>query len=159
MASPTWSFTEQVARPTSKRFYPSQRHVCLSVHSYLRSGTSGLQRFCMLPMTVARSFSGGVVIRHVLPVLWMTSYLLISKVARRRRSAEAQCTRSLGLGYKLCAVIPVSGQRTHWTTFRALKVTCQVATPGAESAVYDWLVTAAVVRLQACRYWTRPSQF
>ena len=42
---------------------------------------------------------------------------------RRRRPAEAQCTRSLGLGYKLCAVVPVAGQRTHGTTFRALKLT------------------------------------
>ena len=46
------------------------------------------------------------------------------------RPAEAQCTRSLGLGYKLCAVIPVAGQRTHRTTFWVLKVTSQVATPG-----------------------------
>ena len=41
--------------------------------------------------------------------------------------------RSLGLGYKLCAdsaVIPVAGQRTHGTTFRALEVTSLVATPG-----------------------------
>jgi len=29
--------------------------------------------------------------------------------------------------------MPVAGQRTHGTTFRALKVTSQVATPGAES--------------------------
>jgi len=66
--------------------------------------------------------------RYVLPVLWMTSYLLISQVARRRRPAEASCTRSLGLGYKLSAVIPVAGQRqrAHGTTFRALKVTSQV---------------------------------
>jgi len=64
------------------------------------------------------------------------------KVARRRRPAEAQRTRSLGLGYKLCAVglIPVAGQRTHRPAFRALKVTCQVATPGAKSAVYECLV-------------------
>ena len=33
--------------------------------------------FCMLPMAVARSSSGGVVICYILPVLWMTSYLLI----------------------------------------------------------------------------------
>ena len=44
-----------------------------------------------------------------------------------------QRTSSLGLGYKLCAVIPVAGQRTRRTTFRALKVTSQVATPGAWS--------------------------
>ena len=47
-----------------------------------------------------------------------------------RRPAEAQCTRSLGLGYKMCALIPVAGQRTHGTNFRAIKLTSQVATPG-----------------------------
>jgi len=72
------------------------------------------------------------VIRYVLPV-----YGLRHKVARRRRPVEAQCTRSLGLGYKLCAVILLAGKRTHGTTFRALIVTSQVATLGAESAVYD----------------------
>jgi len=40
----------------------------------------------------------------------------------------------------LCAAIPVAGQRAHGTTFRALKVTSQVSSPGAESAVYDCLV-------------------
>ena len=59
------------------------------------------------------------------------------EVARRRHPADAQFIRSLGLGYKLCAVIPVAGQRTHGTTFRSLKVVSQVATPGAESEVYD----------------------
>jgi len=55
----------------------------------------------------------------------------------RRRPAEAQCTRSLGLGYKLCTVVTDAGQRTHGTTFRALKATFQVAGPGAESATVD----------------------
>jgi len=69
-------------------------------------------------------------------------YLLISQdcfdvAAQLKRS---QCTRSLGLGYKMCAVTPVSGQRTHVATFRVLKVTSQVATPGAESVVHDCLV-------------------
>ena len=41
---------------------------------------------------------------------------------------EVQCTCSLRLGYKLCALIPAAGQRTRGTTFRALKVTSQVAT-------------------------------
>jgi len=57
--------------------------VCLSVfvclRSYLRNCTSDLnQCLCVLPMTVARSCSGGVVIRYVFPVLWMTSYLNLS---------------------------------------------------------------------------------
>ena len=38
----------------------------------------------MLPTSVARSFSGGVAIRHVLPVLWMTSCLYIKATSRRR---------------------------------------------------------------------------
>ena len=43
----------------------------------------------------------------------------------------------------LVAMLGVS-QRTHGATFWALKVTSQVATPGAESAVYDltaWLLS------------------
>jgi len=63
-----------------------------------------------------------------------------AKVARRHRPAEVQCTCSLRLGYKLCAVIPIAGQRTHRTTFQVLKVTYQMATTGVESAVYDCLV-------------------
>jgi len=58
--------------------------------------------------------------------------------------AEVQRTRSLGLGYKLCAVIPVAGQRTHGTTFRTVKVTSQVTTPGAESAVCECLVRSGL---------------
>ena len=62
---------------------------------------------------------------------------LLDVAAQLKRSAHA----SLGLAMLLlCAVIPVVGQRTHGTTFRALKVTFQVATPGPESAVYDCLV-------------------
>ena len=120
--------------------------VCLSANDHIFGTTRPIftNLLCMLPMTVAWSFSGGVVIRYVLPVLWMTSFLLISHVAQRRRPAEAQCTRSLGLGYKLCAIIPVAGHRTHGTTFRTLKLTSQVATPGAQSAIYDCLVSKVV---------------
>ena len=50
--------------------------VCLSVRDHIL-GTARLiftDCLCVLPMAVARSSSGGVVIRYVLPVLWMTSY-------------------------------------------------------------------------------------
>jgi len=115
----------------------------------------------MLVTAVAQSFSGGVVICYVLPFIWMTSRLLISQDCRRRRPAEAQCIRSLGLGCKLCAVIPVAGQRKHGTTFRTLKVTFHVATQGAESAVYDCLVglctVVGVVPLCVCLWpWLGP---
>jgi len=96
-------------------------------------------------MSVARSSSDGVVIFYVLPVLWMTSYLLISQA--RLLDVATQLNRSahaaLGLAIN-CAVILVAGQRTHGTTFWALKVNSKVATPGAESAsVNECLVTAA----------------
>ena len=77
--------------------------------------------------------------------LWRRSYMLctsgfmddvIFAHTPRLLDAEAQCTRSLAFGYKLCAVIPVVGQRTHVTTLRALKVSFHVATQG----VYDCLV-------------------
>ena len=52
---------------------------CLSaiISSELHVRSSAM--FCMLHMAVARSSSGGVVMCYVRPVLWMTSYLLVSK--------------------------------------------------------------------------------
>ena len=49
----------------------SELHVRSSPYFYSASDS--------LCMFVARPSSGGVVIRYVLPVLWMTSYLLISQ--------------------------------------------------------------------------------
>jgi len=95
-------------------------------------------------MAVARSSSGGVVIRYVFPVLWMTSYLLISQgcSSRRRYPAEAQCTRSLA-------------NWTHGTIFRVHKV----ATPGAEFAVCDCLIIQETFccglhhQQEHCKWW------
>jgi len=121
--------------------------VCLSaitsskLHVYVRSSPIFL---CTLPMAVARCSS-------VLPVLWMTSCLIVSHGCSTSPPAEAQRTRSLGLGNKLCAVIPFAGQRTHGTTFPSLKVTSQVATPGAESAVYNCLVIGSFVHFNRRR--------
>ena len=53
--------------------------VCLSVREHI-SGTAGpifTKFLCRSPVAVARSFSGGVAIRYVLPVLWMTSGLAV----------------------------------------------------------------------------------
>jgi len=50
------------------------RSVCSELH--VRSSPNFLR---ILPVVVARSSSGGVVIRCVLPVLWTTSYLLKSR--------------------------------------------------------------------------------
>ena len=55
------------------------RCVFVCLRSYPQKYVSDLHHFlCMLPMTVAQSSSGGVVIPYVFPVLWMTSYLHIS---------------------------------------------------------------------------------
>jgi len=57
--------------------------VCVCVRLPVRDHVFGTTRLiftnflCMLPVAVARSFSGGVVIRYVLPVLWITSHLLV----------------------------------------------------------------------------------
>jgi len=52
--------------------------VCVCPRSYLRNCTSDLHQFFVhVTMAVARSFSDGVVVRYVLPVLWITLHLLI----------------------------------------------------------------------------------
>ena len=130
--------------------------VCVSVSDHIVRTTRPIFRqffLSMSPMAVARSSPGGVDHPALCTSGFVDDVIFAHKpIARRRRPAEAQCTRSLGPGYKLCAVIPAAGQRTHETTFRALKVTSQVATPGGGvcglqlscyylSFVYDEVVT------------------
>ena len=52
--------------------------VCLSVRSHiLKTAETNFTKFlCQLPVAVARSASVGVTIRYVLPVLWMTSWVI-----------------------------------------------------------------------------------
>ena len=55
--------------------------VCVCVSTIISSELhvrSSPTLLCMLPMAVARSCSGGVVIRYVFPVLWTTSYLHVN---------------------------------------------------------------------------------
>jgi len=55
--------------------------VFLSVREHISGNTRPISTkfLCVLPVAVARSFSGGVAISYALPVLWMTSYLRISQ--------------------------------------------------------------------------------
>jgi len=73
----------------SAEYCDERLYVCLSVcvcvyvfvcpRPYRLNYTSDLYRIlCVLAMDVARSSTGGVVIRYVILVLWMTSYLHIS---------------------------------------------------------------------------------
>jgi len=59
--------------------------VCLSVREHISRTTCPIFTE-MLLMPVARSSSGGVVMRYVLPVLWMTSCLYVMARNRRRLS-------------------------------------------------------------------------
>jgi len=70
---------------------------------------------------------------------------------------KCSCTRSLGLGYEMCALIPVAGQRMHGTTSRALKVTSQVATQGAKSVPPEdeHSAVAAALRKAVTSHWKR----
>ena len=55
--------------------------VCVFVRDHVFGTTRPIftKSLCVLPMPWLDRSSGGVMIRYVLPVLWMTSYLLISQ--------------------------------------------------------------------------------
>ena len=137
--------------------------VCLSVcpRSYLRKYTSDLHQF-FVHVTNGR---GSVLLwrrSDTLCTSGFTDDVIFAHKPRLLDVAAQQCTRSLGLGYKRCAIIPVAGQRTHGTTFRTLKVASQWATPGAESAFYDCLVVDLAVPVitrshGSCLLYTSPS--
>ena len=59
--------------------------VCVCPRAYLWNRWTDLREICCAdPVAVARSASGGVVIRYVLPVLWMTSRLAaVGRMAMR----------------------------------------------------------------------------
>ena len=93
--------------------------VCL--WSYLRNYTSDLHQI-FVPVTYDR---GSVLLWRRSDTLYTSIFCFIDDVIGQG------CTSSLGLGYKLCAVILVAGQRTHGITFCASKATFQVATQGS----------------------------
>ena len=73
--------------------------VCLSASISPELHVRSSQNFvCMLPMAVARFYSGGVAICFVLPVLWLTSCLYIKVRNRRRKkrrpTLKVTCTSS-----------------------------------------------------------------
>ena len=102
-------------------------------------------------MAVFRSSFGGVVIRYVLPVfiddvIFAHKPRLLDVAAQLKRSALQQ-----PWAWLLTVRSNTSfSQRTHGTTFRVLKVTSQVVTRGAESAV-DVCPDTVLVDDAACR--------
>jgi len=73
-------YDRQKAEYTYNLYFAMSVYICLSVCLSVRDHISGTARpiftkfLCMLPIAVARSSSGGVVIRCVLPVLLMTPF-------------------------------------------------------------------------------------
>ena len=120
--------------------------------SYLRNYTSDLHQIfvhvtygCGLVLLWRRSdtlctsgFMDDVIFAH--------KPSLLDVAAQLKRSAHAAS------GLAICAVIPVAGHRTHGTTFRSRKVTSQVATPGAESVVYDCVVVCVWLHCKQLHY-------
>ena len=69
--------------------------VCLSASISLEALDRSSRNFvCRSPVAVARSSSGGVALRYVLPVLWMTSRLAVMG-ARPARVGSTQRRRSI----------------------------------------------------------------
>ena len=88
--------------------------VCLSVHSHNSKTTPPkfAQFLCVLPYGVARSSSGGVAIRYVLPVLWITSCFHIMILLRVMCIPSSDITTSITgqISTKLCTTIKTSYQ-------------------------------------------------
>ena len=65
--------------------------VCLSASIYLEPLDRSSRNFvCRSPVVVAQSSIGSVALRHVLPVLWMTSRLAVMGATPKRRGCTVQ---------------------------------------------------------------------
>jgi len=110
--------------------YVSVCYLSVCPRSYLRNKTSDLYQ-CFFHDTyvpVARSSSGGVAIRCVLPVLWMTSHFYT--VARNRRRN-----------------IDSVGSSTDLTPWRILKLTYQGAAPDRGRSLISTIALSDKYRL------------
>ena len=98
-------------------------------------------------MAVAPPSFGGVVIRHIFPVIWMTWYLYISwgcSTSPPGWGSEVHTSHAaLGLARENKYPIASSGRSGLLLAVRPTRP--QVEAPGTESAVYDWLVDNALI--------------
>ena len=87
--------------PAGVRSIAISPSVCL--YGYLRNHVMDLHQFlCMSSVALARSSAGGIAIRYVLPVLWMTSYLpIIGRIAYFNTGAKCDVHECLAI-FKLC---------------------------------------------------------
>jgi len=133
--------------------------VCLCVCLSVRDDIFGTTRpiftkffLCVLPMAVARSSSGGVAICYVFPVLRMTSYLLISQgCSTSPPSWSAVHTQPWAWLWTVRSNTSCR-QRTHGTTFRALKVTFYIGGNIGSGVCGLWLPCSLVKPSDKPRY-------
>jgi len=79
-------------------------YVCASASISPKQHSDLHKIFCALPMSMARSSSGGVAIRYVLPVLWMMSYLYIMGNIERWRHVDTVVARYVIASWCGCVV-------------------------------------------------------
>ena len=88
--------------------------VCLSVHEHISetAGPIGMKFGVQIPVAVALFSSGGVVLRYVLPVIWMTSRLVVmgatpSRVDSSQRRRSITCVTGAESDVYECLVLLV----------------------------------------------------
>ena len=82
-------------------------YVCLSARMSQRQQPlvrTSQNLLCVMSLDVARSFSGGVIIRYVLPVLWTVLCFVVMDAAVWRRDAIAAAS----LQCRVCANAPAA---------------------------------------------------
>ena len=99
-------------------------------HGYLQNHMTNLHQFFVPPVTLARSFSGGIAIRYILSVLWMMSRLAaMGHTAYFNTRAEFDVYKCLILKLLLLWVLGFSAKPTvqkHWKELKALMQNCQL---------------------------------
>ena len=91
------------------------RFVCLLVYLQKPHGRTLPNFLCMSTVVVARASSGGVAIRYVFPVLWMTPCFhtwCVVRIPKRRERITAENTA--GIATKFCSSTKIS-KYTSWT--------------------------------------------
>jgi len=96
-------------------------------------------------MAVASPSFGGVVIRHIFPVIWMTWYLYISwgcSTSPPGWGSEVH-TQPWVWRVRINTRLQAADARDYFLQWGPTRP--QVEAPGTESAVYDWLVDNALI--------------
>jgi len=106
--------------------YCDEHVVCLSVREHISRAALAIITI-MLPMSVARSTSGGVAICYVLPVLWIPSCLhILARIgdAKRRAFKVTAANRGWSLIFTIALLVMCIVQR-HFTSTSFILIGCR----------------------------------